>query len=198
MVSKIFIITGTSGAGKDSVIEKLKEKGVDFTWAITTTCRKPRKGETQGNPYFFTDKDAFEKKIENGEMVEYAKVYDIYYGMEKKNIEESLKKKRPVIVRVDIQGVPIYKQKFPDSVCIFISAPSFETLEKRIRGRGKDSEEIIRKRMETAKEEMQDANTNPLYDYVIVNEENRLDETVEKVIEIIKESFKKQQNVGCT
>jgi guanylate kinase len=186
MTSKIFIITGTSGAGKDSVIEKIKEKNLEFEWVKTTVSRPMREGESEGNPYYFVTPAQFKEKIEKGEMIEYALVYGNYYGCEKKEIERCLATGKPVIWKVDIQGVPIIKKHYPDSVCVFISAPSFEVLEKRIRGRGKDDEETIQKRMKTAKTEMKDANENPLYDFVVVNEENRLDETVEKVVEIIK------------
>jgi guanylate kinase len=186
MDSKIFIITGTSGAGKDSVIEKIKEKGFDFVWAKTTTSRPQREGETEGNPYHFVSPEEFQEKIKNDEMIEYAEVYGMYYGMERKNIEQLLKTGKPVIVRIDIQGVPIYKKTYPDSVCVFISAPSYEILEKRIRSRGKDNEDAIQKRMQVARDEMRDSKSNPLYDYVIVNEENRLEETSEKIIAILK------------
>jgi len=87
---------------------------------------------------------------------------------------------------VDIQGVPVIKQKYPNSICLFISAPNFEILEKRLRGRGKDSEEVIQKRLKTAKEEMKDAEQNPIYDHIIINEEGKLDQTANRVVSIIK------------
>ena len=198
MVSKIFIITGTSGAGKDSVIEKIKEKGFDFEQVKTTVSRPMREGESEGKPYYFVTPEEFKKKINNRELVEYALVYGKYYGAERKEIERCLKTGKPVIWKVDIQGVPTIKKNYPDSVCLFISAPSFETLEKRIRGRAKDNKETIQKRMKIAKEEMQDANVNPLYDHVVINEEDQLEKTVDKVIGIIKESFKKPPNATCT
>jgi len=186
MKSKIFIITGTSGAGKDSVINKIKEKGLDFVWAKTTTSRPKREGESEGNPYHFVAPEEFQNKIKRGEMIEYADVYGIYYGMERKNIEKFLNTGKPIVVRIDIQGVPTYKKLFPDSVCIFIAAPSFEILEKRIRQRGKDSEEAIQKRMRAARNEMEDAKSNPLYDFIIVNEENKLQKTAEIVVRILE------------
>lgn len=198
MISKIFIITGTSGAGKDSVIEKIKGKNLEFEWVKTTVSRSMREGESEENPYYFVTSEKFKEKIGRGEMIEYALVYGKYYGGEKKEIERCLATKKPVIWKVDIQGVPTIKKHYPDAICIFISAPSFEALEKRIRGRGKDSEETIQKRMKTAKEEMRDASTNPLYDHVVVNEEGRLDETAEKVTGIIKESFRRRPNATCS
>ncbi|OGI27170.1 MAG: guanylate kinase [Candidatus Moranbacteria bacterium RIFOXYB1_FULL_43_19] len=197
MVSKIFIITGTSGAGKDSVIEKIKDKNLEFEWVKTTVSRPMREGESQGNPYYFVTPEEFQNKINRGEMIEHALVYGKYYGGEKEEIERCLATKKPVIWKVDIQGVPTIKKHYPDAVCIFISAPSFEALEKRIRGRAKDDEETIRKRMKAAKEEMKDANINPLYDHVVVNEEDRLAETAGKVTKIIQESFKEPRNTGC-
>jgi guanylate kinase len=186
MSSKIFIITGTSGAGKDSVIKKVEEKGLDFIWAKTTTSRPKRDGESEGTPYYFVSPEQFQEKIKDDEMVEHAEVYGTYYGMEKKNIEKFFGMEKPVIVRVDVQGVATYKKTFPDSICIFIAAPNFEILERRIRERGQDSEENIQIRMAKAREEMKGVDTNPLYDFVVVNEEGKLDETAEKVSEIIK------------
>jgi guanylate kinase len=186
MSSKIFIVTGTSGAGKDSVIEKLEEQGLDFVWAKTTTTRPRREGETEGNPYHFVTPEKFQEKIKQQELIEYAEVYGTYYGMERKNIEKYLKSGKTTIVRIDIQGVPTYKKAYPNSVCIFISAPSFDELEERIRTRGKDSEEAIQKRMAVAREEMSDIGTNPLYDFVVVNEKGKLGEAAEKVADIIR------------
>jgi guanylate kinase len=188
MSSKIFIVTGTSGAGKDSVIEKLREQGLDFVWAKTTTTRPKREGEAEGNPYYFVSTEEFQEKIKRQELIEYAEVYGTYYGMERKNIEKYLNSGKTTIVRIDIQGVPTYKKDYPDSVCIFISAPNFEELERRIRNRGKDSEEAIQKRMAVARQEMADVDTNPLYDFVIINQKGKLEETAEKVAKIIRKN----------
>jgi len=186
MTSKLFIVTGTSGAGKDSVIEGLEKSGLDFVWAKTTTSRSKREGESEGNPYHFVSPEEFQEKIKKDEMLEYANVYGTYYGMEKKNIIDPMNSNKPVFVRIDIQGVPTYKKEYPNSICIFVSAPSFEILEKRIRDRGQDNEKAIQRRMKTAKSEMENAKTSSLYDYIIVNEEGKLDETIAKAAEIIK------------
>jgi len=187
MASKIFIITGTSGAGKDSVIEGLKKIGFAFEWVKTTVSRPMRKGESEGSPYYFVTPAEFQKKIENDELIEYAKVYGNYYGAEKKEIERCLSAEKPILWKVDIQGVPVIKKNYSDSICIFISAPNFEIIEKRIRGRGKDNEEIIQKRLGTARHEMEDAKNNPLYDFIVVNEQGKLEETVKKIADIIRE-----------
>ncbi len=186
MRSRIFIITGTSGSGKDSVIKEIKARGLDFTQVKTTVSRPKREGESEGNPYYFVSSEKFKEKIKRGEMIEYALVYGKYYGAEKKEIERCLATNKPVIWKVDIQGVPVIKQKYPNSICLFISAPNFEILEKRLRGRGKDSEEVIQKRLKTAKEEMKDAEQNPIYDHIIINEEGKLDQTANRVVSIIK------------
>jgi guanylate kinase len=188
MSSKIFIITGTSGVGKDSVIEGLKKSSFDFEWVKTTVSRPPREGESEGNPYYFVSPETFQKKIDQDEMIEYAKVYGNYYGAEKREIERCFESGKPVIWKVDIQGVPVIKKRYPDSVCIFLSAPNFEILEKRIRSRGKDDEKTIQKRMQKAKIEMGGAENNSLYDYIVVNEEGKLQKTIGKVSEIIRKN----------
>jgi len=183
-MAKLFIISGLSGAGKDSVINELKKKGVDFEWMITTTTRSMRPGESEGNPYHFVSLEQFKKMINQGEFIEYAQVYDYYYGLEKKRLNEALKRGRPVIIRVDAQGAATYKKLYPEAKIIFlIPPPSLEILAERLRQRGQDSEEVIERRLAEAKNELK---TLHQWDFIVVNEEGKLNETTRRVEEIIK------------
>jgi len=182
MTKKLFIISGLSGAGKDSVIEGLKKSGAEFNWVVTTTTRPMRQGETEGNPYHFISKEDFEEKIKNGGFLEWAKVYDNYYGTQKKDVEFLLESGKPTILKIDCQGAKIVKDKIKEVKVIFIVPPSMEILEQRLRGRGTDSEDAIQKRLSVAREEME---TIKEWDFVVVNEEGKLDETVEKTKKII-------------
>lgn len=182
-MAKLFVISGLSGAGKDSVIEELKKKNLDFNWVVTTTTRGMRPGESEGYPYHFVSKEKFEEMIKNNEFIEWAMVYDNYYGSQKKDIEELLKSEKPVILKIDYQGAKTIKNKFPESVVIFIIPPSIKILEKRLRNRGQDSEEVIKRRLAEAEKELATLNQ---WDYVVTNEEGELEKTAEKIGEIIK------------
>lgn len=187
-MSKLFVISGLSGAGKDSVIDGLKKIGLDFNWVITTTTRPMRPGESEGHPYHFVSKEEFEEMIKNNELIEWTVVYDNYYGSQKKDIEKLLQADKPVILKIDYQGARTIKNKFPEAKVIFIIPPSIEILEKRLRTRGQDSEEVIKRRLAEAGKELA---TLDQWDYVIKNEEGKLEETVKQVKEIIlKEASK--------
>ena len=181
-MSKIFVISGPSGSGKDSVISGLKKQGLQFREIITTTTRRMRKGETQGKPYWFISKKEFEELIKKDKMVEWAIVYGNYYGSQKKDVEKYLDDPLPVIFKVDPQGARSIKKKFPDSQVIFLIPRDLKILEKRLRQRGQDSEEAIQKRLKEAREEMEDLS---VWDYVVVNEQGKLEETIKKVKKII-------------
>lgn len=188
-MSKLFIISGlpSSGSGKDSVIEGLK-KQIEFNWVITTTTRPMRSGEKQGYPYHFVSKSEFEKMRDQGEFLEWALVYGNYYGNSRQAVEQALKGDGPVVLRIDCQGVRTYKKLMPESIVILITVSSIKVLEKRLRDRGQDSEEVIQRRLVAAKKELDNP---PPYDYMVVNKQGKLDKTVKKVKKIIlKESRK--------
>jgi len=184
--NKIFIITGPSGAGEDSVIKGLK-KNFDISWVITTVTRPMRKGESQGHPYYFISKEEFEKKLKNEEFIEYADVYGKLYGTTIAELErvqaEAETENKIGIWKIEWQGVKIIKEKLPNIVTIMIDVPSLEILKTRLIKRGKDSMPVIEKRLKDAK----GWDKHPeIYDYTVVNEENKLNETIKKVAEIIK------------
>lgn len=189
MKTNIFIISGPSGAGKDSTIEELK-KYIDIERLITTTTRKIRPGESQGNPYYFISKEEFKKGIKENRFFEYAlEDNDNYYGGTYEEIERIKSIKVPVIWRVDYKGVMAGKKIFPDAKSILIYIP-FELIKKRLLAR-KEPANIIKDRMEYAEGWYKNEN---IFDYKVENKEERLDETVQKVLQIIRENSDEQLN----
>lgn len=180
-MSKLFVISGLSGAGKDSVISALKEVGLDYVKVITTTTRKIRPGEEKSS-YHFVSEDQFKNMISRDEFFEWAEVYNNYYGNTKQAVKNALSTNKPVILRVDCQGAQTVKQKNPQVVVIFIIPPSLKILEKRLRKRGQDSEEVIQRRLAVAEQEM---TTLKKWDYIVVNKQGKLKKTAKKVKKII-------------
>ena len=189
-MSKLFIISGlpSTGSGKDSVIEGLKAEKFDFNWVITTTTRPMRPGEKQGYPYHFVSQREFRKKRDQGEFLEWAFVYGNYYGNSKEAVKQALKSNKPAILRIDYQGVKTYKRIIPEAIVILITVSSIKVLGRRLRRRGQDSEEVIKSRLLVAKKEL---NNPPPYDYKVENREGKLDQTIQKVKEIILKEFQK-------
>jgi len=183
MKNNLFIISGPSASGKDTIIKELKKQGVKFQRVITTSTRPMRQGEKQGSPYWFISKEDFEDLIKEDKFVEWALVYGNYYGTQKKDLDRCLKTGQLVILKVDPQGARSIKRKFPSAKIIFIIPPDLETLEKRLKLRGKDSPESIKRRLEKAKEELKNLNQ---WDYLVLNEQGKLDKAVEEVKRILK------------
>lgn len=184
-MAKIFLISGPSGVGEDSLIEKLQER-IPIQRVITTVTRKMRPGEKQGSPYFFVSKKRFQEMIKNNELIEWAVVYNSYRGCTKKEIQRLMKKKDPIVWKVDWQGVRHIKKIFPAAVAIFIIPPSYKTLVKRILKRDKDAKRIIQEREAFTKEWLKQRD---LYDWVVVNREGKLKQAVDEVEKIIRHSL---------
>jgi len=184
MSSNIFIISGPSGAGEDSVIEGLK-KYFQIERVITTTTRSMRAGESQGKPYYFISHEEFKKKIERDELAEYAQEYnDNFYGVAKDELDRVRNSGNIGLWKIEYKGVITAKKKFPEIKSIYIAPPSLEVLRQRILKRDPDvSEEYLKERMDYTKEWMKYEN---VYTYKVVNEEGKLDETIEKVADIIR------------
>jgi len=182
-MGKLFVITGPSGAGKDSVIYKAKDLGLIFTQVITTSTREIRNGESEGHPYYFITVADFEKKIASQEMIEWAKVYGNYYGSSKIEVEHKLAENNVVLVKVDPQGARTFKKMLPECKTIFIMPPSYDYLEKRLVNRETDSKEVIKQRLNTAKRELENLLD---WDYLVVNEEGKLKDAALEVKEIIE------------
>lgn len=179
MKGKLFIVSGPSGSGKSTITKKVRDI-LNIPLSISATTRKPRFGEVDGVDYYFLTTNEFEKKIENDEFFEYANVHGNYYGTLISQIDKKLELGQNVILEIDVQGGIIAKSKRPDAILIFCRTEDENILENRLRARNTDSEEIILKRLENAKKELE---YEKKYDYVIVNKE--LEISIQELINII-------------
>jgi guanylate kinase len=182
---KLFVISGPSGVGKDTVIEGLRKFNLQFSWVITTTSRKLRKGECEEKPYHFVSPQKFQQMIKVGELIEHAGVYGNNYGTSYAALEEAFQKSDLVILKNDPQGAKTVKREIPQAVVIFILPPSLETIEKRLRHRGTDSEKVIQQRVAATKQDLADL---AFVDYQVVNPEGHPEKAAAEVAEIIKNS----------
>lgn len=182
---RLFVITGPSGAGKDSVLNAARDRGMVFGQVITTSTRPMRPDESDGHPYYFVNREQFQAKVQDQAMIEWAEVYGNLYGCTKQEVEQKLQTNAVVIVKVDPQGARSYKAMVPDTVTIFIMPPSYEYLEKRLINRETDSKEVIKQRLTIAQKELENLLD---WDFLVVNEEGKLDEAADEVIEIIKKN----------
>ena len=188
----LFIISGPAGSGKGTIVKRVRELA-EFDFSVSATTRAPRPGEIDGVHYFFTDKEEFRRKIAAGEMLEHAEYVGKYYGTPKKPVDDALSAGKNIILDIDVQGALQVKTKMPEAVMIFVLPPDFETLMRRIRGRGTESEEIIAKRMEKARFELQCFDR---YDYAVVNRDNGVEEAAGDVLSILKaETLKTFRNI---
>ncbi len=165
----LIVISGPSGAGKGTVCrELLSHSDCNLELSVSATTRKPREGETEGVSYFFKEQEQFLRMIEEDAFIEYARVYDHYYGTPKEYVISKLEEGKDVILEIDVQGAMKVKKYFQDAVYIFIMPPSFEELKNRIIRRGTESAKDIKKRMRNAYEEICSVGN---YDYVVLNDD---------------------------
>lgn len=177
----IFIISGPSGAGEDSIINGL-EQFFPIERAITTSTRAPREGESQGHPYYFISKEIFRQKISDGDFAEYAEQYNgNLYGVTQDELSRLMCSGKIGVWKIDYQGVATAKKLFPEIIAIMISAP-LDILEERIRKRDNPSEAFIRERMVYSEEWLKHTD---IYDYVIENKQGKLDRAIETARDII-------------
>ena len=176
----LLVVSGPSGAGKGTICKALLNKNDKIKLSVSATTRKPRNGEVHGVNYFFMEKEEFTTMIENGEFLEYAQIYDNFYGTPKAAIIECLEKGQDVILEIEMQGAKQIKEVYPEGVFIFVLPPSLEELKSRIVGRGTETAEEIEKRFSCAFEEI---NQIVNYDYFIVNED--VDKSVNDIEAII-------------
>ena len=180
MKGKLIIVSGPSGSGKSTVTKIVKDK-LNIPLSISATTRNPRDGEIDGKDYFFLSKEEFKNKIANDEFYEYAEVHGNYYGTLKKTVEENLDKGLNVILEIDVQGALIAKEKKKDAILVFFRTKDMEVLEKRLRDRKTDSEEVIQTRLKNAETELKYENK---YNYTIINE--NLEDSIQELIDIIE------------
>jgi len=163
----LIVISGPSGAGKGTICSRMMESEPELRYSISATTRPPRKGEVDGENYFFLEREEFVSMRETGGFLEWAEVYGNFYGTPRKNVELMLNQGYDIILEIDIQGALQIKEKFPEGVFIFIEPPSLKELETRITKRGTDSKDVIARRMQEASKELKYVTE---YDYVVVND----------------------------
>ena len=177
----LIVVSGFSGAGKGTIMKALLERYDNYALSISATTRNPRPGEEEGKAYFFKTTEEFEKMIAQDDLIEYAMYVGNYYGTPKAYVEEQLCAGQDVILEIEIQGALKVKEKFPNTLLLFVTPPSAEELRKRLEGRGTETQEVIDGRMKRAIEE---AEYMDQYDYLVVNDE--LDVCVEEMHHLIQ------------
>lgn len=173
----LLVLSAPSGAGKGTIIKRLMDDDRSLKLSVSATTRAPRPGETDGEDYFFLSREEFDDLVKNGEMLEHAEYVGNCYGTPKGPVESWLEDGQNVILEIDVQGGAQVKQIMPECVSIFILPPSMRELEKRLRGRSTEGDEVVDARLAAASQEMHHAED---YDYVVVND------TVDKAVEEIK------------
>jgi len=178
---KLIIITGPSGVGKGTVVKELLDRNKDIWLSISATTRDPRMGEIDGENYYFISDKRFKNMIDNNEFLEWAQFAGNYYGTPLSTVNEKIKNGFIVLLEIEVEGAKQIKEKFPESISIFLLPPSKEELEKRIRNRGTEKEEAINRRLSRANYEIASSDK---FDFVLTNHD--VDETVKGVFKIIK------------
>ncbi len=177
---KLVLYSGSSGVGKGTILEKLRELDDNIWVSVSNTTRQPRKGEQDGVHYHFVTREAFEELISQDGFLEYAEYCGNYYGTPLAQLREKIAEGKTVFLEIEVEGALQVMKKYPEVLSIFIVPPSFEVLEKRLRNRGTEDEATIEKRLEKAKEEI---GCRGRYRYNVIN--NDLDTAVREVYDII-------------
>lgn len=176
----LIVLSGFSGAGKGTLVKALLKKYDDYALSISMTTRAPRQGERDGVEYFFTDKEHFEETIAADGLVEYATYCGNYYGTPRAYVEEQMAAGKNVLLEIEIQGALKIKEKFPDSLLIFVTPPSAKELKRRLEGRGTEEPDVIARRLARASEESEGIEA---YDYIVINDD--LDVCVEELHRLV-------------
>lgn len=176
----LLVFSGPSGSGKGTILNRVLKERNDTVVSISATTRAPREGEQNGVQYFFKTRQEFESMIANNELLEWAQYSDNYYGTPKAFLEENLSQGRNVVLEIEVQGAHKVFEAFPDVASVFICIPSLEILEQRLRGRGTETDEVVRKRMAAAAGELRCAAD---YQYIVMND--NLDRAVHEIHAIL-------------
>jgi guanylate kinase len=186
----VFIISAPSGSGKSTLVNRLLDDVDNLQFSVSHTTRKPRGHEKDGESYHYVTRDEFESRVEAGEFLEYARVFDNYYGTHRSELDRARDAGCDLVLDIDVQGARQLKSKILDAVSIFILAPSRDILEHRLRARGEDIEEVVRRRLHDAAEEIRNYQ---LYDYVLVNRE--VEESAKTLSSIVRAERARRKNV---
>jgi guanylate kinase len=179
----LIVISGPSGVGKDAVIKGMKERQQEFHFVVTATTRPPRSGEVDGVDYIFVSSERFAEMIDQGELLEYALVYNDYKGVPKEQVRKALTSCKDVVMRVDVQGAARINELIPQALLIFLTTQDEDELIKRLESRQTESTDDLVLRIATARQEFKRI---PEYDYLVVNRDGELDEAVDTILAIIK------------
>ncbi len=174
----LFVLSAPSGTGKDTVINTLKQQGMDFYVVPSVTTRAPRPGESEGHPYHFISKEAFEEMIARDELLECANVHGNWYGQPRRPIRDMLRAGRDVLLKIDVQGAATIRRKVPEAIFIFLVPSSLEELAMRLNHRHTETEAERQRRLEDARSELAQQHW---YDYVIVNRQGHLQDAVDQL-----------------
>ncbi len=177
----LIVLSGFSGAGKGTLMKELMKTYDNYALSVSMTTRSPREGEEDGREYFFRDRKVFEEKIAQNGFIEYAEYCGNYYGTPRDYVEAKLEEGKDVILEIEIQGMRKVKAMFPKMLSLFVTPPSARELEKRLRGRGTETEEVIKKRLSRATEEAEGVED---YEYIVINDD--LKTCVEEIHGIVK------------
>ena len=189
----LVVVSGFSGAGKGTVMRRLLEKYNNYALSVSVTTRAPRPGEQDGREYFFRTREEFEQLIQEDALIEYAQYVENYYGTPRSYVEEQLEAGKDVILEIEIQGAEKIKEKNPEALLVFVTPPSVEELKSRLIGRGTETLEVIEGRLKRAAEESKGMDH---YEYLLINENNKVEECVDRLHQIIQsEHFRTQRNI---
>jgi guanylate kinase len=166
----LFVVTGASGTGKTTLVKEALRALPDIGWSVSATTRAPRRGEVDGRDYHFVSPERFAELVDAGEMLEWAEVYGNRYGTPASPVREALDAGKSVLLEIDLQGARQVRQAMPDMIGIFVLPPDFSVIERRLRGRATDSEEIIQRRLADAWEQLQGVAE---FDFLVVNDNLR-------------------------
>lgn len=178
----LIVLSGPSGVGKDALLRRMKDLGKPFHYTVTLTTRPKRPNEQEGVDYIFVSSERFQHMVKQGELLEWAKVYGQYYGVPKAQVKGALKDGKDVIVKVDVQGAMNIRSVAPQGIFIFLMPPSMEELERRLTVRNTESGSPLELRLQAAYDEIKQLS---IFDYVVVNHSDRLDQTVSDIEAIV-------------
>ena len=186
----VIVVSAPSGGGKGTILKELFERNSNIKFSVSATTRNPRPGEVDGQHYCFIDKPKFQELIDNDKMLEHAEYCGNFYGTPREPIEKAVDEGYDIVLEIEVQGGAQIKKKIPECVSVFITPPSMEVLEKRLRNRGTETDEVIKNRLNTALSEIPHAKD---YDYIVVND--KLEDAVAELESIIKaEKLKYSRN----